>query len=269
MGAGETRKATNSAVEARVDLIRHTPEPDSLVAAAARLCYSPVGVAELQEKMSAGKIKRFVKKLIEMGHESPLEHVSFTFALEGVSRTLTHQLVRHRIASYSQQSQRYVREEQFAYIIPARIAEDPELAGRFQEEMERSQAAYDFFVSHLLENGYNEKEAIEEARYVFPNACESKIVVTMNVRSLFNFFSKRCCNRAQHEIKELAWQMLAEVRKISPVLFSAAGPECLRGACPEGSMSCGKSKEVAQRSVELNDVVMDRPGVPPGEKARG
>lgn len=252
MGEGRMEEGRDRVTKARVELIRYTPDPDGLVASAARLCYSPVGVGQIQKKMSREMVEKFVQKLISMGHESPVEHVSFTFALEGVSRTLTHQLVRHRIASYSQQSQRYVREDQFDYVIPERIAEDEELRKRFIEEMARDQQAYDFFVRSLMEKGYNEKEAIEAARYVFPNACETKIVVTMNARSLFNFFAKRCCNRAQTEIREVAWKMLEKVRSISPVLFSTAGPECLRGNCPEGSMSCGKAHQVRARSAELN-----------------
>lgn len=108
-----------------VKLLRHTPEPEKTVAMSARLCYSPIGAAQLEEKMSDEQAAKLVRKLVEMGHFSTLEHVTFTFAIEGVSRVLTHQLVRHRIASYSQQSQRYVKEHDFETIVPPTIAARP------------------------------------------------------------------------------------------------------------------------------------------------
>lgn len=265
----------------KVKIIAHTPEPDKVVAQAGKLCYSAVGVDQITQKLTEEEIARYVNMLASIGHESPLEHVSFTFAIEGISRACTHQIVRHRIASYSQQSQRYVKLEQFEYIIPPAIEKNPEAKRIFIETMERDQEAYDELVDLLLEDilieehaadygscikeilkenpdvvpdrskvlnlyaekffeNYRkaEKQAIEDARYVFPNACETKIVVTMNARSLLHFFNVRCCNRAQWEIREMATEMLKECKKIAPALFKKAGPDCVYGKCGEGKMSC-------------------------------
>ena len=265
----------------KVKIIAHTPEPDKVIAQAGKLCYSAVGVDEITQKLTEEEIARYVNMLASIGHESPLEHVSFTFAIEGISRACTHQIVRHRIASYSQQSQRYVKLEQFEYIIPPAIEKNPEAKRIFIETMERDQEAYDELVDLLLEDilidkhaadygscikealkenpdvapdrskvldlyaekffeDYRkaEKQAIEDARYVFPNACETKIVVTMNARSLLHFFNVRCCNRAQWEIREMATEMLKECKKIAPALFKKAGPDCVYGKCGEGKMSC-------------------------------
>lgn len=244
----------------KVDIIAHTPEPEKVVSAAAKLCYSNVGTEQIMENMNEENIQKFLNILMDLGHESPIEHVSFTFAVEGVSRALTHQLVRHRIASYSQQSQRYVKLEQFEYIVPHSIEGIPEARELFVKQMEESQNTYnrlveilrDKHIKELVKEGKNEQDAkktaekmaIEDARYVFPNACETKIVFTMNARSLLNFFRHRCCNRAQWEIRELADKMLEEVVKVAPTLFKNAGPSCLSGKCPEGSMTCGKILEV-------------------------
>ena len=265
----------------KVKIIAHTPEPDKVIAHAGKLCYSAVGVDEITQKLTEEEIARYVNMLASIGHESPLEHVSFTFAIEGISRACTHQIVRHRIASYSQQSQRYVKLEQFEYIIPPAIEKNPEAKRIFIETMERDQEAYDELVDLLLEDilidknaadygscikevlkenpdvapdrskvldlyaekfleDYRkaEKQAIEDARYVFPNACETKIVITMNARSLLHFFNVRCCNRAQWEIREMATEMLKECKKIAPALFKKAGPDCVYGKCGEGKMSC-------------------------------
>ena len=237
-----------------------TPEPEKAVAAAAKLCYASVGVDEIFEKLSDEQTEIFLGKLIGLGHASPFEHATFTFAIEGVSRVLTHQLVRHRIASYSQQSQRYVKLEQFEYITPPSIAENPVAKAIFDEAMSHDQKAYNKIVETLMskhieiliQEGYTEKEAcqmaekkaIEDARFVFPNACETKIVVTMNARSLMNFFDHRCCNRAQWEIREMAERMLVIVKQEAPTLFKHSGPRCLIGPCPEGKMTCGKIAEV-------------------------
>ncbi|SKA96015.1 thymidylate synthase (FAD) [Caloramator quimbayensis] len=247
----------------KVKIIAHTPQPEKIVASAAKLCYSSVGVDDIMENLNEENINRFLKMLMDLGHESPIEHISFTFAAEGVSRTLTHQLVRHRIASYSQQSQRYVKLEQFEYIIPPSIENIPEAKKLFIETMEKDQEIYNELSNILFNNHYErlikegldekkakktaEKMAIEDARYVFPNACETKIVFTMNARTLLNFFSHRCCNRAQWEIRALADEMLKEVKKIAPVIFKNAGPPCLKGSCPEGAMSCGKMIKMREK----------------------
>src|SRR6056297_18014 len=248
----------------RVELIQHTPDPEKVVASAAKLCYSPVGVSEIMEKLEEESTEKFIRILMKMGHMSPIEHVSFTFGIEGISRVCTHQLVRHRIASYSQQSQRYVKIDDFNYIVPPAISENPEALAVFEEAMENSRKAYKQ-ISELLYDSYveggeemtkrrmgeMEKKAIEDARFVFPNACETKIVVTMNARSLMNFFKHRCCNRAQWEIQGLAIQMLKLVREKSPTLFKYAGPSCLNEPCPEGKMTCGKIKEVRKKFETL------------------
>ena len=227
----------------KVKILAHTPNPEKVIAMSAKLCYSPVGVDEIEENLTDESIEKFLNMLINMGHESPVEHITFTFGIEGVSRSLTHQLVRHRIASFSQQSQRYVKLDQFEYIIPPEIEKSEYAKNIFIKQMENSQKAYDILVKTLQRAGRTEKQAIEDARYVFPNACETKIVVTMNIRSLYNFFEHRCCERAQWEIRELATEMLRQCKEISPILFANCGPKCVKGKCPEGNMSCGLSKE--------------------------
>lgn len=217
----------------KVKLISHTPEPERMVAMSARLCYSPIGAEELVEKMSSTQVEKLVSKIVEMEHLSTLEHVSFTFAIEGVSRVLTHQLVRHRIASYSQQSQRYVSEHDFEYIIPPTIAANKIAKEKFEQLMNNIQSTY----NELIELGVHK----EDARYCLANAAETKIVVTMNARTLLHFFELRCCVRAQWEIRSLAELMLAEVKKIAPLLFKKAGPTCITSNyCGEGELTCGR-----------------------------
>ncbi len=216
-----------------VELLYHTPDPERAIATAARLCYAPVGASELMETMSEERVHSVLSTIMSSGHFSTLEHASFTFAIDGVSRALTHQLVRHRIASYNQQSQRYVKFKQgVAVVTPNTVSESSEAAEVYQKAID---AATDAYVK-LLELGI----PAEDARYLLPNAAESKIVVTMNARTLYHFFSERCCNRAQWEIRELAWQMLALVRPLAPFVFADAGPGCVRGHCPEGKMTCGE-----------------------------
>lgn len=215
-----------------VELIAWTPNPERTVAAAARLCYSPASAAEIARVMPPEKTRLFVEKLVEMGHQSPLEHVSFTFAIDGVSRALSHQLVRHRIASYSQKSQRYVDEKEFTWIMPPSIEKNPAAKEIFEAQIESIRRCYAELCAAVPR---------EDARYILPNACETKLVVTMNARSLLHFFRVRCCRRAQWEIRRLAGMMLAEVRRVAPDLFKAAGPPCVtENICPEGEMSCGR-----------------------------
>lgn len=222
----------------KVKLINYTPEPEKTVAAAARLCYSPVGAEAIMEDFPEEEIGRFLRLLMDLGHWSPAEHVTFTFAVEGVSRTMSHQLVRHRIASYSQQSQRYVKLEKFEYIVPPSIQENPEALQLFNQEMENIRLAYERLTGMVHQ---------EDARYILPNACETKIVLSFNCRSLYNFFQHRCCERAQWEIRQLANRMLTEVRRVAPVLFEKAGPSCVTdGVCPEGKMTCGRLARLQQ-----------------------
>lgn len=227
----------------KINLIKYTKEPERTVAMAARLCYSPVGAAELEEKMTDEQVEKLVKKIVSMGHASTLEHVSFTFAIEGISRVLTHQLVRHRIASYSQQSQRYVAEHDFEYIMPASIAKNEQAKEKFTALMDSIRKTYDEFSKMGIPK--------EDARYVLSNATETKIVATFNARSLLHFFSLRCCNRAQWEIRAMANMMLKEVKKVAPLLFKNAGPSCVEtGVCHEGDMTCGLFEQMIKLREE-------------------
>lgn len=253
----------------KVTLLTYTPDPEKTVASAAKLCYSSSNIEDLRDGLTDEKAKSFVEMLASLGHASPVEHVSFTFGIEGVSRSFLAQITRHRIASYSVKSQRYVSEGGFEYVIPPEIAADPEALSLYKESMAEDQRTYDR-ISEILKEKHKkaflaegkdektaarmaQKKAIEDARFVLPNACETKMVVTMNARSLMNFFNLRCCTRAQWEIREVANQMLALVSGVAPELFKNAGPSCVKGACPEGSMSCGKAAEMREFYKELKN----------------
>ncbi len=243
-----------------VTLLTYTPEPEKFVAAAAKLCYSRSSGAQLVEGLDGKNIDDFIKMLSDMGHESPIEHVSFTFLIEGVSRSLLAQITRHRIASYSVRSQRYVKEGRFEFVLPPEIEADDEARAIYEKSMTDAQTAYNRLADILEKKHYDtflsegksekdarrdaQKRAIEDARFVLPNACETKMIVTMNARSLMNFFRLRCCNRAQWEIRGVAMDMLREVKRVAPTLFSNAGPSCVAGKCPEGKMSCGRAAEM-------------------------
>lgn len=216
-----------------VELLYHTPDPERAIATAARLCYAPVGAAELMETMPEERVRSVLATVIKSGHLSTLEHASYTFAVDGVSRALTHQLVRHRIASFNQQSQRYVKFADGVPVVkPGTVTDNDEASRIFDETVDAIEAAY----ARLLELGV----PAEDARYLLPNAAESKIVITMNARELLHFFSLRCCNRAQWEIREMAHRMLELARPTAPYIFLDAGAGCVRGACPEGKMTCGR-----------------------------
>ncbi len=248
----------------RVELLSFTPEPEKLIATAGKLCYSAAGIEDLRDGLDDEGIGKYIDMLMSLGHESVLEHVSFTFGIEGISRACSHQLVRHRIASYSQKSQRYVNEGAFEYVIPPEIDAVDEAKEIFVRQMESARESYEELV-RILTQAHTEKLsgggdcdtpqirskaaklANEDARYVLPNACETKIIVTMNIRTLFNFFRHRCCNRAQWEIRAVATEMLRLCRGVAPRVFSKAGPSCfMTGRCPEGKMSCGKISEVRE-----------------------
>jgi thymidylate synthase (FAD) len=225
----------------QVTLLQHTPDPDRAVAIAGRLCYAPVSAAELKEEMTDEAVAKLVRILVRSGHHSALEHASFTFAVDGVSRACTHQLVRHRVASYNQQSQRYVNfGAADSFVVPPTIAANAEAERVFLEAMKQARAAYDRLVELGLGEGRGKESVQEDARFVLPNAAETKIVVTMNARELRHFLQVRCCNRAQWEIRDLAWRMRAMLKEIAPNLFEGTGPGCLYGDCPEGKMTCGK-----------------------------
>ena len=250
-----------------VTLLGYTPVPEKMIAAAAKLCYSDSGAMDLMDGLDEEKTAHFMEMLTNIGHESPLEHASFTFAIEGVSRSLLAQITRHRIASFSVQSQRYVKKSSFVYITPPAIAEDPQAKAVFEESMAHAFAAYNQLADQLeqrylqenLRAGMTEKtarskaekKAIEDARFVLPNACETKMMVTMNARSLYHFFRLRCCRRAQWEIRELAMKMLRLCCQAAPMLFANAGPGCCSGPCPEGKMSCGAASEVRSQVEAL------------------
>lgn len=232
----------------KVTLIANTPEPEKVIAASAKLCYSNSSIETLLDNLSEETCKDFLDKLPQ-AHESPFEHVAFTFGIEDVSRTFLAQITRHRIASYSVQSQRYVNlKDTFNYIIPPEIESDEECLKLYNETIAREKWTYNTISNKLKEkyiaNGMSEskaeKKAIEDARFVLPNACETKMIVTMNIRSLYNFFTLRCCNNAQWEIRNVANEMLKICKEISPTLFKNAGASCVRGKCPEGNKSCGK-----------------------------
>lgn len=252
-----------------VKLLAHTPEPEKFVAAAAKNCYSSTDVDSVLDGLTEEKIDSFVNMLSSIGHESPIEHVSFTFAIEGVSRSLLAQITRHRMASFSVQSQRYVREKGFEYVLPPEIDKIPAAREQFIRAMEEDQRTYEQLTAVLME-GYleellakgvpekqarsqAEKHAIEDARYVLPNACTTRLVMTANARSLKNFFRLRCCNRAQWEIRALAEEMYRLVFAVAPTLFGRCGPACVDGPCSEGKMCCGKAAEVRAHYKALRE----------------
>lgn len=232
----------------------HSLNAERIVAAAGKLCYSKSNIMDLYDNMSDLNCANFLKQLVSYNHESPLEHISFTFGIEGISRACSHQIVRHRIASYSQQSQRYVSfEDDINYIIPNEIKSNKMAKKVFEEAIKNDIKAYKEIVRSLAKEYtkgiYDNKElerltkkALEDARFALPNACETKIIMTMNARSLLNFLKQRCCERAQWEIREVANQMLDILLDIAPNIFSKAGASCTFGQCQEGKMSCGKKK---------------------------
>ncbi len=254
----------------KVNLISHTPDPERLAATAAKLCYSSSDIDSLRDGLTEEKIKSFIDMLVSVGHESVMEHVSFTFGIEGISRACSHQLVRHRIASYSQKSQRYVNENGFEFVTPPEIEAIPEAKSEFDRIMNEITDSYARIADLLTEShrkrlvseGLDEKSALskarktanEDARFILPNACETKIVVTMNVRSLFNFFRHRCCQRAQWEIRAVADEMLRLCMEVAPDIFRHAGPSCVAdGKCPEGKMSCGKIVQVREQYLKSTE----------------
>ena len=216
----------------RVKLLAYTQNADAICAAAGRSCYSEKSSMELVDSMKDPQ--KTLGKIVGMGHHSVIEHATFTFSVEGVSRSLTHQLVRHRIASYSQQSQRYVSMDKPTYVIPKTVEADPELKKVYEDTMKDIWESYNKLV---------EKIPPEDARYVLPNGCTTNITITMNARELFHFFTLRCCNRAQWEIRDLADEMIRQCKKVSPIIFANAGPPCVRGPCPEGKLTCGKPRK--------------------------
>lgn len=252
----------------KVLLISHSPNPEKVVAAAAKLCYANTAPDKLYEGLSEEKAAGFVELLASYGHESPIEHASFTFAIEGVSRSLLAEITRHRIATFSVQSQRYVKKSVVSAVIPPEIEAIPAAKEIFERTVEMEWKAYNELADILQDKHYRaflaegksekqakldaEKKAIEDARFVLPNACTTNMIVTMNARSLYNFFKLRCCNRAQWEIRAVATEMLRLVCEVAPTLFAGAGPNCYQRSCTEGAKSCGKAAEVRSAFEKLH-----------------
>lgn len=235
-------------VKPNVKLLRYTPAPEELVAMAGKLCYSPSNLDDLQEKIESHDQSKYLKKLTDLGHLSPIEHASFTFGIEGVSRSLLAQITRHRIASFSVQSQRYValgdEEHDFDYVIPPAIENLGEEA--VQEYRRQMQTMNEWYQTWRARLG-NGTSANEDARFVLPNACETRVLLTMNARELRHFLALRMCSRAQWEIRAMAEEMFRQAVRVAPALLRDAGPGCLRGACPEGAKSCGKAQQIRQQ----------------------
>ena len=249
----------------KVIMLAHTDLVEALVATAAKLCYSAKTATQVSEEtvdMTDQEISDYIEMLKSCGHETPLEHLTFTFAIEGISRACSHQLVRHRLASFSQKSQRYVNEDNFKFVTPHSIGKSTRATARFCTLMKTIadvytelrenltldflQASYPFIAREDLLDKANpddvraaKKLAQEDARYALPNACETQLIVTMNARELLHFFRTRCCNRAQWEIREVADEMLTQCMQVAPDVFANAGAPCVSGKCPEGKMSCG------------------------------
>ena len=211
-----------------VFITSHTENIEETIAMAASTCYSKIGNT-IRDRDKA--TQALIEKILDMGHYSVLEHGSITFAISDISRALSHQLVRHRIASFSQRSQRYVNENNFTYVIPESIQNDPILKSIYESHMSNAKTIYEVLTSNSIPE--------EDARYVLPNACTTSLVMTMNVRELHHFFNLRCCTRAQQEIRLLAEAMLKLCKQNWPVLFTSAGASCVKtGICPEGEKSC-------------------------------
>ena len=216
----------------KVSLLAYTQNADAICAAAGKSCYSE---RSSQDLLGDDNPEKVLGKIVGMGHHSVIEHASFTFSVEGVSRSLTHQLVRHRVASFSQQSQRYVSLNEPTFVIPRTVESDPECLKVYDETMDIIWKAY---------NKLAEKIPPEDARYVLPNGCTTNITITMNARELLHFFELRCCNRAQWEIREMADEMLRLCKQVSPTIFAKAGPPCVsKGKCPEGKLTCGHPRK--------------------------
>lgn len=234
-------------VTQNVKLISYTPEAEKLTAMAAKLCYSAAHIDDIEEGLTPEKASEFISRIVDIGHVSTIEHASFTFGIEGVSRTLLAQITRHRLASFSVQSQRYVSyaENGFGYVVPPAIrALGSDAVHEFEQQMAIMQSWYQQWQTRLGNAG---EKSNEDARFVLPGACETRMLLTMNARELLHFFSLRCCNRAQWEIRALAWRMLELASGVAPALLSMAGPPCVRGACAEGKKTCGEAAKVREK----------------------
>ncbi len=239
----------------KVELLKYTPNPEEVIALAAKLCYSDATIEDIKSGVEQKDVSKFIERLTSFGHMSPFEHASFTFGIEGVSRSLLAQITRHRVASFSVKSQRYVsarnEEDIFNFVIPPSIEQLGEDAKqKYIAQMATMQEWYNQWQTVL---GGSCEKSNEDARFVLPNACETKMIVTMNARELMHFFHLRCCSRAQWEIRDVAWQMLELVMKVAPTIFCKSGPSCIDGACPEGKMCCGKMLEMREKQNQLKE----------------
>ena len=222
----------------KVNLVSFTKDPEITCAKCASVSWRRKSMKDV----SLEEAREIIRRVLGYGHESVIEHACFTFFVEDISRSLTHQLVRHRIASYTQQSMRYVdlTKSEAYFIKPETIAKQEELSGLFDEVMTRCKTVYDT----LRRKGVPP----EDARFVLPIAMQAKIAVTMNARELRYFFMMRCCLRAQWEIRELANRMLKICKTTAPSLFENTGPSCVKfGYCPEAELACGKLNQVLKR----------------------
>jgi thymidylate synthase (FAD) len=210
----------------RVILLSYSPDPERAVATAARNCYSPRDIETIDDNWSSEEVSKMVTRVRDAGHLSTFEHTMFTFGASGVSRALTHQLVRHRHMSYEQKSQRYIKVKgQFEFITPPSIEARPEIKAKYDVLMGQ--------IAEFYEAAIEAGTPPEDARFALPNAAETQIVITANARALLDFFTLRTCNNAQWEIRELAFAMLRLVKKVAPTLFIRAGATCVRGYCNE------------------------------------
>ncbi len=214
----------------KIKLLRHTADAELLCGAAALTTTKSGSPSETLEKMNIETAKQIIKRVTGYGHTSIIEHASFTFSIEEASRAMTHQLVRHRIASYTQQSQRYVTYGTLEnYVTPQNITDNAEAKKIFEETLEKISETYQKLLKMDIPK--------EDARFILPNAAKTNIIVTMNARELRHFFNVRCCTRAQWEIRAAAMEMLKQARNVAPALFGNSGPTCVEmGYCPEGKM---------------------------------
>ena len=232
----------------KVIMLAHTPNPGKLAAAAARLCYSKLTPSEVYDGLTDEKVRKLLTDIRASGHMSPFEHAVFTFGVSGLSRVASHQLVRHRVASFSQQSQRYVSMKENTVVVPQSIASDPERLRLYEEAASKATEYY----NELVEMGVDK----EDARFILPHGGNTNIIFTMNARELMHFFRLRLCHRAQWEIRELALKVLEQVLPVAPEIFVGAGPACMAdGKCPEPvGRGCGKpcgKADTPKRMLEI------------------
>jgi thymidylate synthase (FAD) len=236
----------------KVQLVTFTPNPDTVASIAARMCYSSGGIDSLLEH---DNITAVLPKVLASGHLSVLRHVMFTFAVEGISRACSHQLVRHSVGvGISQQSQRYVKSDSPTYIVPPTI------------ENFGSKGLSRFFDTSIRHSWEQYKEVMaagipaEDARFLLPNAAETKMLISFTGEALLHLFEKRDCIRSQWEIKSIVNLMMPLVKSVAPIMFDKAGALCkTAGYCPEGGMSCGRAPTM-EILVESYQVL--RPGKP-------